>query len=122
MEKILVVTATYNEKENIEKLIYEIFRSKKNVDVFVIDDNSPDGTGEILKKISKENNNFYYKIRSGKLGLNTAHILGYNYGTSEWYKITYSLFNKNYKTRAIKKNKNKSSIINKFKSLFDSDE
>ena len=86
MEKILVVTATYNEKENIEKLIYEIFRSKKNVDVFVIDDNSPDGTGEILKKISKENNNFYYKIRSGKLGLNTAHILGYNYAKENKYE------------------------------------
>ena len=51
-----------------------------------------------------------------------ANILGYNYGSSKWYEITYSLFNKNYVTRKIKENKNKSSIINKFKSLFDSDE
>ena len=51
-----------------------------------------------------------------------GNILGYNYGTSEWYKMTYSVFNKNYTPRTIKKNKNKSSIINKFKSLFDSDE
>ena len=51
-----------------------------------------------------------------------ANILGYNYGSSKWYEITYSLFNKNYATRKIKENKNKSSIINKFKSLFDSDE
>ena len=51
-----------------------------------------------------------------------ANILGYNYGSSKWYEITYSVFNKNYVTRKIEKNKNKSSIINKFKSLFDSDE
>ena len=51
-----------------------------------------------------------------------ANILGYNYGSSKWYEITYSLFNKNYVTRKIKEDKNKSSIINKFKSLFDSDE
>ena len=51
-----------------------------------------------------------------------ANILGYNYGSSKWYEITYSLFNKSYVTRKIKEDKNKSSIINKFKSLFDSDE
>ena len=51
-----------------------------------------------------------------------ANILGYNYGSSKWYEITYSVFNKNYVTRKIEKNKNKSSIINKFKSLFASDE
>ena len=51
-----------------------------------------------------------------------ANILGYNYGSSKWYEITYSLFNKNYVTRKIKEDKNKSSIINKFKSLFDSNE
>ena len=51
-----------------------------------------------------------------------ANILGYNYGSSKWYEITYSLFNKKYVTRKIKEDKNKSSIVNKFKSLFDSDE
>ena len=51
-----------------------------------------------------------------------ANILGYNYGSSKWYEMTYSVFNEKYVTRKIKKNKSKSSIINKFKSLFDSDE
>ncbi len=85
MEKILVFTATYNEKENIEKLVYEIFRSNKNLDIYVIDDNSPDGTATILKKISKNNDNFYYKIRENKLGLNTAHILAYDYAKENNY-------------------------------------
>ena len=51
-----------------------------------------------------------------------ANILGYNYGSSKWYEMTYNVFNKNYVSTKIKKNKNKNSIINKFKSLFDSDE
>ncbi len=85
MEKILVFTATYNEKENIEKLVYEIFRSNKNLDIYVIDDNSPDGTATILEKISKNNDNFYYKIRESKLGLNTAHILAYDYAKENNY-------------------------------------
>ena len=85
MEKILVFTATYNEKENIEKLVYEIFRSNKNLDIYVIDDNSPDGTATILKKIYKNNDNFYYKIREKKLGLNTAHILAYDYAKENNY-------------------------------------
>ena len=51
-----------------------------------------------------------------------ANILGYNYGSSKWYEMTYIVFNKNYVKPTVKKNKNKSSIINKFKSLFDSDE
>ena len=51
-----------------------------------------------------------------------ANILGYNYGSSKWYEMSYNVFNKNYVSRKIEKNKNKSSIINKFKSLFDSDE
>ena len=51
-----------------------------------------------------------------------ANILGYNYGSSKWYEMTYSVFNEKYVTRKIEKNKSKSSIINKFKSLFDSDE
>lgn len=85
MEKILVFTATYNEKENIEKLVHEIFRSNKNLDIYVIDDNSPDGTATILKKISKNNDNFYYKIRENKLGLNTAHILAYDYAKENNY-------------------------------------
>ena len=51
-----------------------------------------------------------------------ANILGYNYGSSKWYEMTYIVFNKNYVKPTVKKNKNKSLIINKFKSLFDSDE
>ena len=53
MKNTLVFTATYNERDNIKKLISEIFKFSNEVNVFVIDDNSPDGTQEILKEIKK---------------------------------------------------------------------
>ena len=79
MNDILVFTATYNEKGNIENLIKEIFNLSDKISVFVIDDNSPDGTGKILEKIAKENKNLSFLIRERKLGLNTAHMMAYEY-------------------------------------------
>ena len=54
MSDILVFTATYNEKENINNLVNEIFNISKEIDVLVIDDNSPDETWKILEKVSKK--------------------------------------------------------------------
>ena len=55
MSKTLIFTATYNESENIKKLVETIFRINEEIDLLVIDDNSPDKTFEILEKISKKN-------------------------------------------------------------------
>ena len=60
MSDILVFTATYNEKENINNLINEIFNISKEVDMLVIDDNSPDETWKILKEISEKNQKFFF--------------------------------------------------------------
>ena len=85
MSDILVFTATYNEKENINNLINEIFNISKEVDILVIDDNSPDETWKILKEISKKIKSFFIK-RDKKLGLNTAHQMAYDYAISHNYK------------------------------------
>ena len=53
-KKILVFTATYNEADNIEKLILDIFHSNKKIHVLVVDDNSPDGTGSKIIKLKKK--------------------------------------------------------------------
>jgi dolichol-phosphate mannosyltransferase len=79
MNDILVFTATYNEKENIENLITKISNLSDKISIFVIDDNSPDGTGKILEKIFKNKKNFDFYIREKKLGLNTAHTMAYEY-------------------------------------------
>lgn len=85
MDKILVFTATYNEKENIEKLIDVILKLRNDIKMLVIDDNSPDKTYEILEKISKKNDNLIVVKREKKLGLNTAHIMAYEYALKNNY-------------------------------------
>ena len=86
MSDILVFTATYNEKENINNLVDEIFNSSNEIDMLVIDDNSPDGTWETLEEISKKNNKFFLIKRDKKLGLNTAHQMAYEYAVNNDYK------------------------------------
>ena len=85
MNKILVFTATYNEKDNIEKLVNEILKLRNDIKMLVIDDKSPDKTYEILEKISKKNDNLIVVKREKKLGLNTAHIMAYEYALKNNY-------------------------------------
>ena len=78
-KKILIFTATYNEKENIENLIDSINNINPEVDIFIIDDKSPDNTYDIIKDLQKKYNNISLKIRSSKSGLDTAHKEAYEY-------------------------------------------
>lgn len=84
-KKILVFTATFNEKENIHKLINKIKRFNSQVHILVVDDNSPDGTGHIIKKLQKKFKNLYLISRKKKEGLDSAHKLGYNYAIKKKY-------------------------------------
>lgn len=79
MNNTLVFTATYNEAENIENLINQIINVQDNISLLIIDDNSPDKTFEIIEKHSKKNKNIKLIKRESKLGLNSAHILAYEY-------------------------------------------
>ena len=85
MSKILIFTATYNEKENIINLINKINEYSGNADILIIDDNSPDGTGNLLKDFAKENNNLNVIIRDKKLGLDTAHKIAFKYAKENSY-------------------------------------
>jgi len=86
MNKTLIFTATYKESKNISKLLNKIIKLKQKVDLLIVDDNSPDGTPEKIEKFSKIYKNIFLKKRKGKLGLNTAHIYGYNYALKNKYK------------------------------------
>ena len=85
MSKTLIFTATYNEKDNIKKLINDINKLNINVDILVIDDNSPDKTWEILKQLEKNLLNLKVIVRNGKSGLDTAHKLAYEYAKNDNY-------------------------------------
>jgi len=75
--KPLVVIPTYNEAENIERLIKEVTQAVDGIRVLVVDDNSPDGTGEIVRKICEKTPNVLLETRPGKLGLGTAYVHGF---------------------------------------------
>jgi len=77
--KSLVIIPTYNEKDNIEKLIKEIFYLNFNLDLLIIDDNSPDGTGDIVEKLKVRNEKLKIIHREKKLGLGTAYIRGFKF-------------------------------------------
>lgn len=83
--KTLIFTATYNEIDNIELLIKKIKKLKNKVDILVIDDNSPDGTGAKLLQLKKRNKNLDVIIRKGKQGLDTAHKIGFDYSKRKNY-------------------------------------
>jgi len=84
-KKILIFTATYNEKDNIEHLIRSINDNNSEVDIFIIDDQSPDHTYVKIKDLQKEYSNIFLKIRNFKSGLDTAHKEAYEFALSNNY-------------------------------------
>ena len=86
MSKTLIFTATYNEKENIKKLLDNLNHLKIDIDILVIDDNSPDKTWEILQKLEKNTNNLKVIVRKDKSGLDTAHKLAFKYAKNNGYE------------------------------------
>ena len=77
--KVLVFTATYNEKLNIKNLVLKIKINVPKCTIFIVDDNSPDGTSLIIKKLKKKYKRINLKIRKKKLGLDSAHKLAYDF-------------------------------------------
>ena len=84
-KKILTFTATYNEAENIKNLIYKIKKYNPNMHILIIDDNSPDGTGKIIQKISNNLKNLKLITRTAKKGLDSAHKLAYKFALKNNY-------------------------------------
>jgi len=86
MPKTLIFTATYNERENVSNLINQINSVSNDLDILIVDDNSPDGTGEILNNLVNKHNNLKVIHRENKLGLDTAHKFGFKYAKEKNYE------------------------------------
>lgn len=85
MEKIVIIP-TYNESENIEKILHAIFALQQGFHILVIDDNSPDGTAQLVKKLqSRYTTQLFISERKGKLGLGTAYIFGFKWAIEKGY-------------------------------------
>lgn len=85
MSNTLVIIPTYNEKENIEAIIRAVFSQKKQFDILVVDDSSPDGTGDIVINLQQEFPNLFLEVRKEKSGLGTAYIHGFKWAISKNY-------------------------------------
>jgi Glycosyltransferases involved in cell wall biogenesis len=92
MSENIVIIPTYNEKENIEKIIRYVFQLPMKFDVLVIEDNSPDGTGDIVKRLMQEFPERLFIIeRKGKLGLGTAYIAGFKWALERNYQYVFEM-------------------------------
>lgn len=90
--KKLVIIPTYKERENVSNILKAIFDLNQDFHVLIIDDNSPDGTAEIVKKIQTENADRLFLIeRSGKLGLGTAYITGFQWSLVHDYDFIFEM-------------------------------
>lgn len=83
----IVIIPTYNEKENIEKIIRAVFSLEKSFDILVVDDGSPDGTAQIVRELmaSEFADRLFIVERSGKQGLGTAYIAGFKWALERHY-------------------------------------
>ena len=88
----LIIIPTYNEKENIEKIILKVFSLDIDFDILIVDDGSPDGTADIVKKIQKSySKNLHIVERTGKLGLGTAYIYGFKWALKNNYDYIFEM-------------------------------
>jgi dolichol-phosphate mannosyltransferase len=92
MSNNLVIIPTYNEIENIEKMIRAVFSLPRNFDLLIVDDGSPDGTANKVKLLQKEfQNKLHLEERKGKLGLGTAYIHGFKWALKHNYDFIFEM-------------------------------
>ncbi len=92
MSDSIVIIPTYNEKENIEKIIRKVFSLQQSFDILVVEDNSPDGTAIIVKKLIQEfPEKLFIEERKGKLGLGTAYIHGFKWALQKGYSFIFEM-------------------------------
>ena len=88
----IVIIPTYNEKENIERMIRKVFSLEKEFHLLIVDDGSPDGTGEIIKNLQKEYaGKLFLEERAGKQGLGTAYIHGFRWALERHYEYVFEM-------------------------------
>jgi len=91
VSKPLIIIPTYNEAENLPLLLHQIFEYVPQVDVLIVDDNSPDGTGQLAERLQQGNIHLKVLHRPGKLGLGTAYITGFKYAVEHGYDAAFEM-------------------------------
>ena len=89
--KTLIIIPTYNEIDNLPPLLKEIFSYAPETDILIVDDNSPDGTGDLADEFHQQNSHVHVLHRAGKLGLGTAYIEGFKYAIEHAYDAAFEM-------------------------------
>ena len=89
--KTLIIIPTYNELDNLRPLLKEIFSYAPDTDILIVDDNSPDGTGDLADEIHAQNARVNVLHRTGKQGLGTAYIAGFKYAIEHGYDAAFEM-------------------------------
>jgi len=90
-ERALVIVPTYNERENIRPLIDSVLSKDARIDMLIVDDGSPDGTGAIVDEISAANSRVFALHRPSKLGLGTAYLEGFRWALERSYDYVFEM-------------------------------
>lgn len=90
-QRTLVVIPTYNESENIQRLIPEVLRQNSGIEVLVVDDASPDGTAEMVKQMKTLIPRIHLLERPGKMGLGTAYVAGFRYAIAQGFDFIFEM-------------------------------
>jgi dolichol-phosphate mannosyltransferase len=90
-KRALIVTPTYNERANLERFVAEVRRLAPHADLLIVDDNSPDGTGDIADDLARRDPKIKVLHRAGKLGLGTAYIEAFRKGLAEGYDLFFEM-------------------------------
>ena len=83
----LVIVPTYNERDNLPRLVQAVLAANSNIHILVVDDNSPDGTGALAEEMARRTARLRVLHRTGKLGLGSAYIAGFQYALSREYEL-----------------------------------
>lgn len=90
-ERSLIIIPTYNERENIRRIIAAALAQDPSIDILVVDDGSPDGTGGIVDAMAAENPRVHAVHRAGKLGLGTAYVAGFKWALERDYEYVFEM-------------------------------
>jgi dolichol-phosphate mannosyltransferase len=89
--KTLVVMPTYNEADNLTEIVQEVLSQDESIEILVVDDNSPDGTGEAAEKLAAHESRVHVFHRHKKLGLGSAYVTGFKYALKEGYDYIFEM-------------------------------
>jgi dolichol-phosphate mannosyltransferase len=89
--RALVVIPTYNEAENIPRVVPAVLEAHPSIDVLVVDDGSPDGTADLVRNLQRETGRVHLVVRSGKQGLGTAYVAGFKFALRGGYDVVFEM-------------------------------